>query len=517
MLAGCAAMAPPGEATRRHQDRHGRACAGSVVDVSTEGDSSVRVSSYYGLGLVQPSLEFVDVDIRTDTPVFVDPRALHPLDSDWGNECVSLLQSFFTTVLDAIQSGRDSRAQGLLASLAEPNETRLGLSAGRAQGRGMGRDLARDTWEALRVSRAVSTGLLEDLEDTILFIEGIGFDIISDITTNIIRGPLIQFTNDVCAYYRIKVVAGVASGRIWDHRVRQWTTRYVSLPLTKHGPLLLVPKGIVRRSQTFDPGEYYNHYVLPYLQSEELRAGSSLVEVLKGGGRRVTKKAVKEKYGTGKRVNLDTTLKDASILDRYRQAKARPQMPPSHSEIAALTDTPEPDWETLLQAVMDVQSGTDSASHYHRAIEALLSALLYPALDFPKREHKIHEGRKRIDINYTNVATRGFFHWVHATHGTPASFVPVECKNYGAEIDNPAIDQLAMRFSPGRGQLGFLCHRGYGDKARIVRRCRDAAADGHGYILTLDDDDLRKLVAARAANKDSVSFPLLVERFQELL
>jgi hypothetical protein len=202
----------------------------------------------------------------------------------------------------------------------------------------MGRDLARDTWEALRVSRAVSTGLLEDLEDAILFIDGIGFDIISDIATNIIRGPLITFTNDACKYYGIDVVSGVASGRIWDHRARHWTNRFVSLPLTKSGPLLLVPKGIVRRSQTFDPGDYYNNYILPYLQSEEMSAGSSLVEVLRSGRRRVTKKSVKEKYGGGKHVNLEITLRDSSILDRYRQAKSGRQMPPSHAEIATLTD-----------------------------------------------------------------------------------------------------------------------------------------------------------------------------------
>jgi hypothetical protein len=81
----------------------------------------VRVSEHYSLGLTQPSLEFVDVDILSDTRVFVDPRAHHSVDSDWGNECVSLLQSFFSTVLDAIQTGRNGRARDLLASLSEPN------------------------------------------------------------------------------------------------------------------------------------------------------------------------------------------------------------------------------------------------------------------------------------------------------------------------------------------------------------------------------------------------------------
>ena len=63
--------------------------------------------------------------------------------------------------------------------------------------------LAERVWEALSRSEAVTTGLIEDLEDTILFVPGIGFDIISDIATNIIRVQLIEFTQDVCGYYNI--------------------------------------------------------------------------------------------------------------------------------------------------------------------------------------------------------------------------------------------------------------------------------------------------------------------------
>jgi hypothetical protein len=262
----------------------------------------MRVSEIYNLGLEQPSLDFVDVDVRDDTHVFIDPRALHYVDTDWAQECISDLQSFFGTVLGRMQSGDNAGAQVLLASLSEPNETHLGLSSGAARGRGMGNDLARAVWRALRTSRAVETGLLEDLEDTILFIEHIGHDIISDITTNIIRGPLIHYTQEVTKYYGIPLRENVVSGRIWDGAARRWAQEYTSLPVTAHGRLLLVPKAIVRRSTTFDPGEYYEHYILPYLADQELDAGSAMVQVLKNGRHRVTKKSLRARYGAGKRV-----------------------------------------------------------------------------------------------------------------------------------------------------------------------------------------------------------------------
>src|SRR5437660_1406354 len=261
---------------------------------------NMRVSDYYKLSRTQPTLEFIDVDIQGDTHVYIDPRSLRSLESQWAGECVSLLQNFFDTVMQAIRTGRHDRARILLASLNEPNETHLGLSRARSRGHGMGSDLAHSAWNSLSKSRAIETGLIEDLEDTALFVEGIGFDLISDITTNIIRSQLVKFTQDAATYYGIPMTENVASGQVWDRLRRQWTQRYVTLPVTDYGPLLLVPKSIVRRNQTFDPGEYYDHYVLPQLQDDELVAvRSPLVEVLKNGRFRVTKKAVKAKYGKG--------------------------------------------------------------------------------------------------------------------------------------------------------------------------------------------------------------------------
>lgn len=477
----------------------------------------MRVSEYFGLHRTQPSLEFVDIDIRGDVPVFVDPRTLRFIDSNWGQACVSLLQNFFDTVMTAIRSGDNAHARRLLSSLGEPNETRLGLSRDRAQGRGMGTELARDAWKSLSRSRAVGSGLLEDLEDTVLFVEGIGCDIVSDITTTIIRSQLIEFTHDACEYYGIPLEDDVISGQLWNARSRRWRQEYTRLPVSKGNRLLLVPKSIVRRNQTFDPGEYFNHYVLPQLQSDELQAGSGLVEVLKNGSRRVTKKSVKGKYGTGKRVNLETTVKHPAILQRYRADKSLRRQPPGHLEIADLTDTEPPDWDALLRAVRAVPTGREAADDFHRAVEALLTALFYPALDMPTREFRIHSGRKRIDITYVNVADQGFFDWVNRVQRAPAPYVFVECKNYGAELSNPEVDQLAGRFSSIRGRLGLLCHRGFGDKATLLARCRDTALDDRGFIIPLDDEDLARLVEARKRGSESLAFQLLRERFDALV
>jgi hypothetical protein len=45
-----------------------------------------RVSQYFKLGLPQAALDFVDVDVRRDTPLFVDPAALLIISSEWAAE-----------------------------------------------------------------------------------------------------------------------------------------------------------------------------------------------------------------------------------------------------------------------------------------------------------------------------------------------------------------------------------------------------------------------------------------------
>ena len=457
------------------------------------------------------------MDTKSDTPLFIDPRAVLVIRSEWSEQCVAQLQSFFGSVIQALTAGDEGRARTLLASLTEPNETRLGLSRGHARGRGMGPGLAERVWEALSRSEAVTTSLLEDLEDTILFVPGIGPDIISDIATNIIRDQLIEFTQDVCKYYNIPLTDDVESRRLWDPQTNSWKQFFVDLPVTNHGPLLLVPKSIVRKVPAFNPGEYFNHYVLTQMQEDELRdPASSLVEVLKDGRRRVTKKSLKERYGQGKEVNLATTLRHPDLLAKYRSAKTRHRRPLDHQELADQTETEPPDWDTLLDEVVTVPTGRDNADTYHRAVHALLNAVLYPALDFGTREFKLHEGRKRIDINFTNLADSGFFYWLHAVHGTPSAYIAVECKNYGTEIRNPEIDQLLGRFADRRTRVGLLIHRGYGDKRRIAARCRDAASDGNGFVLALDDDDLRQLVAERRQT-DFLEFRSLRKHFSDLL
>lgn len=476
-----------------------------------------RVSQVFSLNRTQPALDFVDVDTSTDLAVFVDPRALRLLNTEWGSHCVSLIQGFFTTVLEAIRHDDDKLGKELLLNLSEPNETHLGLSTAKSRGRAIGSTSAADLWSALKSSEAAQSGLLEDLEDTALLVEGISSDIISDITTNIIRQPLVHYTQTACRWYGIPLVPDIDSGPMWNPTENRWFNQFEEFPVVNNEKLLLVPKSIVRQRLDYDSGEYYRNFILAHLQDRELSLpNSSLVFLLKNGERRVYKKDLKEKYGEGKYVAIRETKTAPSLLSRYRQSKSTRFLPPlDHETLSEVERTPLPDWDGLLDAVIKLKRGKKDADDYEKAIEGLLSAIFYPWLSNPVMQHRIHDGRKRIDISYTNIAQDGFFAWLGAHY--PSQHIFCECKNYKEDPANPEIDQLAGRFSPNRGRIGFLVCRNITNKDLLIQRCRDTSDDDRGFIIPLDDEDLINLVADRKKAANTSDFALLKERFESLV
>ena len=111
---------------------------------------------------------------------------------------------------------------------------------------------------------------LAELSDCELMVEGIGDDKISDITTNILRKMLIEYTQEQCQLHGI-AMRRVASGRLWDQERRLWTQGYTELPVVGGRKILLVPKESVRWRMSLTPHEYYNNFVLEFLQAEHLK------------------------------------------------------------------------------------------------------------------------------------------------------------------------------------------------------------------------------------------------------
>ena len=99
---------------------------------------------------------------------------------------------------------------------------------------------------------------------------------------------------------------------------------------------------------------------------------------------------------------------------------------------------------------------------------------------------------------------------------TRAVSILLECKNYSDDPENPEFDQLTSRFGHQRGFFGILLCRTLDDRSRTIAACRDAANDGRGYMLVLEDSDLIAMLGMVAHNRRSQINVFLQSRFDEI-
>lgn len=452
----------------------------------------MKFSEYYSLGLQQPELDFVDIDPDRDLELYIDPFAFSKGKDHWSTRCHNEIFSFFQSVVHSIKSGELRKAQLLLHNLSEPNETCLGLSSNRPKGRGVSGKQAQDLYAKLIDSEAVRTGFLSELAECELLIPGIGHDKVSDIATNIIRKLLIEYTQAQCHLHGIKLTGTVASGRLWDSVNQEWTQELVRLPVINGRKVILVPKVSVRWNMNLKHREYYNGFVLNYLQGEHLsRPGSSLVKTLKSGRMVVYKKDLKSEYPLDKDFLYRFSKAHPEVLRAYKQNKGD-SGPLTNSDFELFDEKMLA--EGIIARLRQIPPGSYHASDFHKLMIGALEFIFYPELIYPEKEREINEGRKRIDIVYTNAATSGFFYRIHTAPEIAAKLIMVECKNYRSDPQNPELDQLSGRYAPFRGRFGFLIARTFENRDLFLERCRDTVRDGRGIIVPLVDQDVEHLL-----------------------
>jgi hypothetical protein len=480
-----------------------------------------RFTDHFNINKKQSELDFVDIPLDTDIRLYVDPYALYISPVDWLCTAGALVVSYFDLLLKALKIGDKAKAMMMLSQLHEPNETRLGQSKGAPNGRGWGGTEARNLYNALARSKAIHSGLLEDIGDLELFLPGIAEDKISDLTINVIRSELVAYTQEQCELHDIPTEE-VPASVFWNPDEERWEGNYARLPLYKGEGLILVPKVAVRRRLIPDGTEYYTYYILPFLQAEHLNAKSSLVTLLRNGGRKVWKKDLRaqRKYTLSKEFLLEFSEKNPSVLKNYKDRLPKKVARPE-ADIVIESRQQEPRQivsSDLVQGLKLISPGREHAGRYHEFIKGALTFVLAPSLTRPKKEQEIDEGRKRIDISFHNSATDGFFSKLVNQHKYIVPYVPIECKNYSDDIANPEFDQMLGRLNRRRGMFGIIICRTIVDRGAVVKRCQDAVKnDPEKAIIVLDDSDIEKLLELElAGNKKGIS-EHLEDKLREVL
>jgi hypothetical protein len=469
----------------------------------------MKISEIFKLNKTQAELDFIDIDPDRDFPLFLDSQLIGASNHAFADRCHNTISNFFQYFLELIQADKRELARELFSYLSEPNETCLGTSKGRPAGRGVGHEQASDIFESIMASKAIATGVLEDLEDFRIFVHGVGADKVSDMTTNIIRKNLIEYTQSQCELHDIPMMDGVAANPWWNPDARRWERSYEKTLVIEDRRILFVPKSLVSRGIAYDFDRYHRQFVLNFVQRAELNSNGPHVRHRKPrngqevGDPYVTKEDMaKHVAPPNKDFVAEFTAKHPGLFKDFKSATTKNAKPLSNSDLNSTTDIGDL-CNYLIERLAGTPVGNADANNYHSLIVGVLELIFHPNLSCPKKEVEINDGRKRIDLTFDNSARSGQFFDLHQIKKIACPYIMIECKNYGREVGNPEFDQLAGRFSMNRGNFGMLLCRSVENYDRLIKRCQDFFRDKRELIVPMLDQDIVIILKEKSIDPNS--------------
>lgn len=208
--------------------------------------NSHNFSFIFGLEKKQNQLDFIDINLhKKDNLLFIDPRLTSYNSDKFSKEMDKYLRKYWGNLISEIKKENISQVFKLMKGLAEPKETHLGFSEKKQRGNSVGNKLKPQFIKELYKLINNRNGHVTHLEDIEFFIDRIGEDRISDITTKIVKQVLIDFTIEECRKYNLTTQTFLQKD-IWNFETGEWESKFVDLPSFDNKPIILVPKNIVR-------------------------------------------------------------------------------------------------------------------------------------------------------------------------------------------------------------------------------------------------------------------------------
>ena len=471
-----------------------------------------RISEYFKLKDIE--FDFVDIYAFQDIALFLDPFGISAMGTKWAKECENQIATYFQYLIDCINSGDKKNTKRLLNALHEVNEIGLGYSSGVPQGRGIGAIQAKQIQESFETSEAAKSGDIKDIADCAILIPGISRDKISDITANILKSKLVEFTQKQCKKYNIPTKRA-AVNNAFDFQTFQFKSYFAHLPVVDGRAKILLPISSVRQDPELSKSKYYRNFVLEFLKAEHQHAGDSLSSVLKNGKVVVRIKDLKEEYPMNVDFLYEFSKEHPKILEKYKSELRRTAIKKEKAQLKPKRKILNfRERKIILEAI---NTGNEDASKFHKIAYDSLIHIFAKRVSNPWMEKDINEGRKRIDIVFNNVDKKGIFKTLNVKHHIKCPKIIVECKNYGKDIGNPEVDQINGRLNDKRGRFGIIVCRSIKNKSRLISRCKDLLNDNKNYVIVIDDEDLIKLLEFRDKNNEKAIDEYLEKKIDELI
>ncbi|MCP2015909.1 hypothetical protein L1280_003092 [Deinococcus sp. HSC-46F16] len=268
----------------------------------------------------------LDISLINDLPMFVDPFLLFESDSPELNQLHEDIVRYVKYLRDLVNGPKPLSAPTVerLFYFPEVKQNWLGFSKTGNSGAGLGKAFAQSMVRSMRgaLKNFGEEGISESahIEKFALIKDGVGRDLISDFTVNLIKRYLLEYTQTFaqrhlqpsqCRTFGVNKVE-------FDYEKQVWTRRTFVLPVYKRDFVLLTPKAILTRDETWiNRPDMLERFLDIVVAMRDTQLRQALADLLLD--------AVVEKRGISKSDigELGTTLLERypQILDEYIKLK----------------------------------------------------------------------------------------------------------------------------------------------------------------------------------------------------
>lgn len=174
------------------------------------------------------------------------------------------------------------------------------------------------------------------------------------------------------------------------------------------------------------------------------------------------------------------------------------------------------DIDMLIKKIDEIEPGKLQAYEYQNVLQDAFEVIFSNQLFRKRSEVKVNEGRKRIDVIFSNESENGFFYRLKNDYKIFCPNIVIECKNYNDDLANSEVDQLIGRLNRHIGNFGILAARKITDDKLLIQRLKDALRDDK-YIIYIVDQDIIKLLELKKDGLDREISDYMNRRLEEII
>jgi hypothetical protein len=438
-------------------------------------------------GVSQYDVDFVIPRIGVDVPVGIDPFLLYKSRDPQYRELHRRLLDTFNAGIVAVKRANLDEAARIL-DFPEVSAIGLGYTQKSKRGSGVGTYLSSLIIETVSGSPSLQERGIRHVEEMQLVSAGIGPDRVSDITANILKDFLIEYTQRQCSIWGLPLKKAVPVSHIFDPSSNEWRDAYEDLPVSQvdGSPILLVPRRIVRVLPWINYDDFVRTEFNAYLSSRRQAARKARADADHKN---------RQTQAQGKESVVTITRRDISLVERYVRSREQ-QAADARPALDYIDEDACKEAEELKGKLAAIKPGRDQAAEYQRLVLEILNFLFNPELIDGRPEVRTIDGTERRDIIFTNDSDESFWTYVRNEHS--CILLMFEAKNT-VDLGPPEINQTATYLGDRLGRLGIIATREMPSEAvqRKIFSVWNDSGQNRKIILTLSDDQIRELLDLR--------------------